>query len=249
MNFAPIIKQYPILSAEEELELAKRYKLHNDLEAAEKLVLHHIRLVFKIANNYRKYPVSFDDMVQEGIIGLMKAVKSFDYTKGVRLMSHAVYSIKERIINYVQDNFRLVKIVTTKAHKKLFWNRAIVTEDENVLEKFDVTQKQLEDFETRYAGGEAVIDDTILQVACPLPTPEEYMLEQDDQKQLEWLKQAVNALDNRSRYIIQSRHLTDEPKTFAELAQELGVSLQRVKQIEQVAFDKIKKDLINVTTK
>jgi RNA polymerase sigma-32 factor len=243
LTLSNISKFYPTLSADEELELAKRLKHNNDLEAAHKLVLHYYPLVIRCANRYRGYGLPFEDIMQEGVVGLMKAVKSFDYTRNVRLMSFAIHSIKAEIAKYVVDNFRLIKIASTKEFLKLFWNREVVNSDITELEKCEllkVTPKQLQDFETRYHGNESVIDDEVLQVACKSKTPEEHLLHSDEQKQLETLKQAVERLDERSAYIIRSRWLTEEPKTFYELSAELGVTHQRVAQIEKAALKSLK---------
>lgn len=244
-NLSTIANKYPVLSEEAELDLAKRFKYKNDLEAAQLLALHHIPLCIKVANRYKGYGLPFEDLVQEGFVGLLQAIKKFDYTKGFRLAAFAVHDIKYRISEYVVQNYRLVKIATTKSAKKLFWNRSVVNDESvDTLEKLDVTQEQFDDFETRYAGKEAQIDDAILQVACKSATPEEHLQQRDEYRRIEKLNAAISKLDTRTQYIVKCRWMDNEPKTLQELGDELGISYERVRQVEQQALKKLKQLMV-----
>jgi RNA polymerase sigma-32 factor len=256
------IRAIPSLTAEEEYELATRLKRDNDLEAAKKLILSHLKLVIKIARSYGGYNLPHADLVQEGNIGLMKAVKRFDPEKGVRLVSFAIHWIKAEIQEYIVKNWRLVKTATTKAHRKLFFNlRSLrktlkpLKSDEitSIASELNVKEDEVREMEYRLNGQEIAIDYTDDDNEDEQFRPISYLqddgadpLEQLESSQDEVnassnLKDALNQLDDRSRSIIESRWLKeDKTKTLHDLAEEFDISAERVRQIEQNALSKIK---------
>ena len=254
-EYRPTLDKYPILSAEDELELCKRLKHQNDLKAAEILVLSHLRLVIKIARQFENYGQRMDDLIHEGIIGMMKAVKTFDYTKGVRLAHHAMFYIKGEIRGFIQENFRLVKIATTNIHRTLLFNRQVVNSSESLEEvskTLNLPLEQVKEFEQRYNSGY----DVELEQTYSDGKPKETSIVDFSQEptnilesaQHEWLltegiQNALKQLDERTRDIIQSRWLDEEPKTMKELSEIYGVSIARIGQIEQVGFKKLREIL------
>lgn len=240
MNYLqPTLANYPVLSEQEELALFKQYKHDNDLEAAHKLVLHNMRMVYKIAHRFKGYVTDINDLIQEGTIGLMKAIRDFDPTQGVRLITYAVHKIKEHIAEFCIRNYSIVRIATTKAQRKLFWNRNLL-EDENGLEKLGVSEEVNENFNARLSAQIDLDSDEILQLTSNIATPEECLIEKQDLRQLHKLKDSVNLLSAREQLIIRSRYLTLEPKTLHELGAEIGVSYERIRQIEVAALKKLK---------
>ena len=253
-EYQPIIDKYPMLSEEDELELAKRLKHQNDLKAAEILVLSHIRLVIKIAKNFKGYGVAFKDLVQEGTIGLMKAVKTFDYTKGLRLGAWAFGYIKSEIRDFIQENWRVVKIATTNAKRKLLFNRGVVNSAKNYQEVADELGVKLEDvkeFEQYYASKELNLNidfsdgeekERMFSDSSYEPTN---VLERNEHEWLltEGIQNALKQLDERTRNIIQSRWLDEEPKTMKDLSEIYGVSIARIGQIEQAGLKKLREIL------
>jgi len=252
----------PILSPEKEHELAVRYQETGDIKAAEQLVLPHLRFVIKIANNYAGYGLALADLIQEGNIGLMKAVKRFDPSVGVRLVSFAVHWIKAEIHEFILKNWRIVKIATTKAQRKLFfklrgqkkrlgWFRHDEVLD--VAETLGVTPENVLEMESRLNNYDMAFDigndedeehawqSPSLTLAAATPSPE-LLLEHDDEEHhnSEVLMEALKDLDDRSRQIVSRRWLSDKKATLHELADEYGVSAERIRQIENNAFKKIK---------
>lgn len=231
---------YPVLSESEETELFRRYRLQNDLRAAEKLVLHNLRFVIKIANQFKGYVSDVEDLHQEGLIGLMRAIKDFDVSKGVRLVSYAAYWIKEHIANFVLRNYTVFNLGTTKANRKLFFNQELLGSNDTDLKLLGISRQQRDNFELRKTAQVSVDDDnSVLQVVSGEPTPEEVLMASQENQQIERLKKAVRELPDRERAIIERRFLSETPATFQELGDEFGVSLQRIKQIE----DKVIKQL------
>ncbi len=261
-QYSRAIKALPLLSAEEEYEYGMKLKLHNDLEAAKKLVMSHLRLVASIARSYSGYGLPQNDLIQEGNIGLMKAVKRFDPERGVRLVSFAIHWIKAEIHEYIVRNWRLVKIATTKSQRKLFFNlrsmkQGIDTlqpdEVEHIAKELNVKPEEVVEMESRLGGHEISLDGSvdddedaynpIAYLQAPHSEPSELLadLEQETNK-MEDLAQALASLDERSRAIVQARWLNEsgESATLHELAAEYGVSAERIRQIEQKAMAKMK---------
>ena len=256
------IQEIPFLTEEEEYELGMRLKKDNDLEAAKKLILSHLKLVMKIARSYSGYGLPQSDLVQEGNIGLMKAVKKFDVERGVRLVSYAMFWIKAEIQEYVVKNWRLVKIATTKAQRKLFFNlRSLKTklqplaveEIKSIAKSLKLKEEDVREMELRFNGQELSIDYSnddseeeqfrpiaYLKDSAPLPAEvlEKSETESNNTKNLQ---NALKKLDSRSREIVEARWLKEnKPDTLHDLAKKYKVSAERVRQIEQNAMKKIK---------
>ena len=256
------IRKIPSLTAEEELELAYRLKKDNDLEAAKKLILSHLKLVMKIARSYSGYNLPHADLVQEGNIGLMKAVKRFDPDRGVRLVSFAIYWIKAEIQEYVIKNWRLVKTATTKAQRKLFFNlrslrktlQPLKPEDiKSIAEELKVKEEEVREMEFRLNGREIAIDYSDDESEDDHFKPISYLqddslspsdqLEQDETKENNFslLHHSLKELDDRSRAIVEARWLSsNKSETLHELAAKFDVSAERIRQIEQNALTKLK---------
>ncbi len=256
------IRAIPSLTAEEEMNLGMRLKKSNDLEAAKTLILSHLKLVAKVARGYSGYGLPQSDLVQEGNIGLMKAVKRFDPERGVRLVSFAIYWIKAEIQEYIVKNWRLVKTATTKAQRKLFFNLRSMKktlqplksdEINSIAKELNVKPEDVREMEYRFNGNEISLDygseeseDDVYRPIAYLkdeaPEPSEQMeIEQAENNSLSSLKKALLSLDERSRLILEERWLKDkEASTLHELADKLGVSAERIRQIEQSAMKKIK---------
>ena len=256
------IRAIPSLTAEEEMELGMRLKKSNDLEAAKTLILSHLKLVVKVAKGYSGYGLPQSDLVQEGNIGLMKAVKRFDPERGVRLVSFAIYWIKAEIQEYIVKNWRLVKTATTKAQRKLFFNLRSMKktlqplksdEINSIAKELNVKPEDVREMEYRFNGNEISLDygseeseDDVFRPIAYLkdeaPEPSEKMeLDQSEGNSLSSLNKALSALDERSRLILEERWLKDkDASTLHELADKLGVSAERIRQIEQAAMKKIK---------
>ena len=256
------IRKIPSLTAEEELELAYRLKKDNDLEAAKKLILSHLKLVMKIARSYSGYNLPHADLVQEGNIGLMKAVKRFDPDRGVRLVSFAIYWIKAEIQEYVIKNWRLVKTATTKAQRKLFFNlrslrktlQPLKPDDiKSIAEELKVKEEEVREMEYRLNGREIAIDYSDDESEDDHYKPISYLqddslnpsdqLEQDETKENNFalLRHSLKELDDRSRAIVEARWLSsNKSETLHELAVKFDVSAERIRQIEQNALTKLK---------
>ena len=259
-------RKIPILSLEEEQDYARKLQSTGDINAAQQLILPHLRFVIKIANNYAGYGLALADLIQEGNIGLMKAVKRFDPDIGVRLVSFAVHWIKAEIHEFILKNWRIVKIATTKAQRKLFFklrsqkNRlGWFKHDEvvEVAETLGVTTENVLEMESRLNNHDMSFDASAdeddenayqspaLTLASARPTPD-LQLEQSDRSEYlhENLGVALDELDDRSREIVSRRWLADNKATLQELADEYGVSAERIRQIEKNAFNKIKSQFI-----
>jgi RNA polymerase sigma-32 factor len=251
----------PVLSKEDEQALATRFRDEEDLDAARELVMAHLRFVVHIAKGYTGYGLPLADLIQEGNVGLMKAVKRFDPEYDVRLVSFAVHWIRAEIHEFVLKNWRIVKVATTKAQRKLFFNLrkakkslAWLTADETraVAADLGVSEKEVTEMEKRLHSRDAIFDpapdaddDNNFTPAAYLPAPDS-----DPAKQVEAadfnddattrMAAALNVLDDRARHIIEARWLTDTKKTLHELAAEYGVSAERIRQLEANAIRKMR---------
>ena len=263
-SYIQAANRYPMLTAEEEHQLATRWNNEKDVTAARQLVLSHLRLVIAIARGYLGYGLPHADLIQEGNIGLMKAVKRFDPSRGVRLVSFAIYWIKAEINEYVLKNWRLVKIATTKAQRKLFFNLRTLKKSLNALthretdqmaETLGVKPEEVREMEMRLAGQDVPFehqdgdeDDQQYRKA-----PDDYLSDFDNEPSLilereegerrhhYHLASALSSLDERSRRIIEARWLNeDDQRTLQELATEFHVSAERIRQIEQKAMQKMR---------
>ncbi|MCB1858224.1 MAG: RNA polymerase sigma factor RpoH [Gammaproteobacteria bacterium] len=254
--------QLPMLSAEEEHGLAVRLRDNNDLEAARLLVLSHLRFVIKIARGYSGYGLALPDLIQEGTVGLMKAVRRFDPDLGVRLVSFAVHWIKAEIHEFVLRNWRIVKVATTKSQRKLFFNLRSSKkrlgwfskdEVEDVAEQLGVKPETVLQMEARMSNHDLAFDgggngDDDLTATSPAGyIPDMRMepstqLERSDteQREKERLYAALDELDERSRSILESRWLSENKATLHQLADRYGVSAERIRQIEKSAMEKLK---------
>jgi RNA polymerase sigma-32 factor len=261
-HYSRAIKAYPILSAEEEYSLALKFRKDNDLEAARQLIVSHLRLVASIARGYNGYGLPLSDLIQEGNIGLMKAVKRFDPERGVRLVSFAMHWIKAEMHEYIVRNWRLVKIATTKAQRKLFFNlRSMKTglnsllpaEVAHIAKELNVKPEEVLEMEARLNGHEisleANTDDDSDEQFSPIAYLRDEGLEplealqtkQAEVAETTGLANALKNLDDRSRRVVEARWLQDKGgKTLHELADEFGVSAERIRQIEQKAMQKMK---------
>ena len=256
------VNQIPILTAEQEKELADRYYYDQDLDAAKMLVMSHLRFVVHIARSYAGYGLPQGDLIQEGNLGLMKAVKRFDPNMGVRLVSFAVHWIKAEIHEYVIRNWRIVKIATTKAQRKLFFNlrslkksskKLTLEEARSIANDLNVTPEQVLEMEGRLTAYDAAFeaqgdddDDTphtapALYLEDNRYDPARLIEEEDYEEQSTTaLHEAMDQLDDRSRNILQRRWLDDDKSTLHELAAEYNVSAERIRQLEKNAMEKIK---------
>ena len=255
-------RRVPILTLEEEYQLATDLQETGNIASAQKLVLPHLRFVIKVANNYSGYGLAVADLIQEGNIGLMKAVKRFNPEVGVRLVSFAVHWIKAEIHEYILKNWRIVKIATTKAQRKLFFKlRSQKTrlgwfkpeEITHVAETLGVTRENVMEMENRLNNHDIGFnmssdeDDDSAYLApentlvSSTPSPE-LLLEHDDSEQRNHnqLSEALEDLDERSKEIVSRRWLNDPKATLQELANEYGVSAERIRQIEKNAFNSMK---------
>ena len=256
------VQAIPLLTEEEEIDLAKKLHEENDLTAARQLIMSHLRLVIKIARSYSGYGLNQADLVQEGNIGLMKAVKRFDPSRGVRLVSFAIYWIKAEIQEFVVRNWRLVKTATTKAQRKLFFNlRSMkktlqpLKQDEikEIAKELNVKETDVKEMEYRFNGNEIALDyqdddneDEIFRPISYLKDEnadplKQLIFKESESNSISALTNAIKSIDERSRYVLESRWLNEEKsKTLHELADELGVSAERIRQIEQNALKKLK---------
>jgi RNA polymerase sigma-32 factor len=261
------VNRLPMLTAEQEVEYGRRFRDDNDLGAARSLVLSHLRLVVSVSRQYLGYGLPHADLIQEGNIGLMKAVKRFDPERGVRLVSFALHWIKAEIHEYILKNWRLVKLATTKAQRKLFFNLRSMRKDHNTLtpdaitdiaERLNVREKDVAEMETRMGGHEMSLEPInddgeddyapIAYLVAPNGDPTEIIAShQHDRLQTEGIAEALSTLDERSRKIVESRWLRDEDdggsRTLQDLADEYGVSAERIRQIEAKALKKMKATL------
>ena len=258
------VNRFPILTASEERDLALRYRQHGDLEAARGLVLSHLRLVVALARGYLGYGLPHADLIQEGNIGLMKAVKRFDPDRGVRLVSFAIHWIKAEMHEYILRNWRLVKVATTKAQRKLFFNlrsmkkglAPLSADDvERVAAELRVKPEEVVEMETRLSGQEIAFeadhDDEeayapVNYLAADHEAEPLRMLEAKESEALRssGLDEALSSLDARSRRIVEARWLREkDPATLQDLASEFKVSAERIRQIEAKALERMRKAL------
>ncbi len=265
------IKKFPMLDAEEEYMLAKNWRENGNLQSAHKLVTSHLRLVAKIAMGYRGYGLPVNELISEGNIGLMQAVKKFDPNKGFRLATYAMWWIKASIQEYVLRSWSLVKMGTTTAQKKLFFNLKKIKnqiapgqegdlKDEHVSEiskRLDVDSDEVINMNRRMMGQEKSLNDPIkngetdewqdwlvddsLDQELLVSQKQEY----EDKKEL--LKDAMKILNDREKEIISFRRLSENPKTLEELSKKYKISRERIRQIETKAFEKLQKSMINAS--
>jgi len=257
------LSNYPILSREDEYELAMRYKKNGDLEAARKLITSNLKFVVRIANTYKNYGLNPMDLIQEGNIGLMHAVKGFDPTKGYRLISYAVWWIKAYIQNFVIKSWSLVKIGTNQAQRKLFYKlrstkqkmdytEDILSSDEykNLAEELGVSDDAVVEMDQRIGTKDLSLDAELAAnnesthldfLVDNLTNQEDLISKSEEEENLKsGLDIAMDSLKDRERFIIKSRILSEDPLTLEELGSELNISRERVRQIESSALQKIK---------
>lgn len=261
-TYMQTVSSIPLLSVEQEQDLGERLYYHQDLDAARQLVMAHLRFVVHIARSYSGYGLPQGDLIQEGNVGLMKAVKRFNPEKGVRLVSFAVHWIKAEIHEYVLRNWRIVKVATTKAQRKLFFNLRSQkkrlawltnTEVEAVADSLGVEAREVREMESRLTGHDMSFDPSATEDdEGAYHSPANYLEDHshDPALQLESLDQtesssnslheALSELDERSRDILQQRWLSDEKVTLHDLAAQYGVSAERIRQIEKNAMKKLK---------
>jgi len=260
-SYVQAVNRFPVLSAEEEVRLARRFRTEEDIESAHQLVLSHLRVVVSIARGYIGYGLPHADLIQEGNIGLMKAVKRFDPDRGVRLVSFAIHWIKSEIHEFVLRNWRLVKIATTKAQRKLFFNLRSMkpgldsltpAQIKSVADQLRVRPEDVVEMETRLSGQDVALeasgedeDDHFAPIAYLRDTAAEpsQVLEavQNERLRASGLEVALASLDVRSRRIIEARWLREkDAATLHDLAEEFGVSAERIRQIEAKALVKMK---------
>lgn len=263
------INQFPLLTPEEEFELAVRYRKYNDISAAQKLVTSNLRFVVKVAFEYKSYGVKMLDLIQEGNIGLMMAVKKFNPYKGYRFISYAIWWIRAYIQNFIIKSWSLVKIGTTQAQKKLFYKIGKVRkalesdfadkeEDEKyelIAKDLDVSEEDIIEMEQRMSSRDLSLDTpfdddqelTHLElVQEDSPNQEEALAEEEERKLIELqIQNAMKKLNEKELYVIKNRIMADEPLTLQEIGNHLKLSRERVRQIESEALKKLKKEFVN----
>ena len=265
-SYIQAVNRIALLSQEEETSLGRRLREDNDLEAARQMVLSHLRLVVSISRQYLGYGLPHADLIQEGNVGLMKAVRRFDERRGVRLVSFAVHWIRAEIHEYVVRNWRMVKIATTKAQRKLFFNLRSMkpgfgsltdSETREVAKALGVKPEEVREMEMRLSGGDLSLEggqddnDEAVSPIAYLPQegaePSEILeASEGSRNSTEGLHSALDSLDPRSRRIIEARWLKEEGPgmTLQELADEFQVSAERIRQIEQKALANLKRNLV-----
>ncbi len=254
------IERYPVLSREEENELARRYREQGDKKACDVLVTANLRFVIKVALGYRNYGIRLMDLIQEGNIGLIKAVERFDPDKGYRLISYAIWWIKAYIQNYIIRSWSLVKMGTTQAQRKLFYRISDLPEFKNVddhyenvtklAEKINVTQDEVIDMAARLKAHDFSLDDLISDTSRESfadtlrdesPDQETTLGELQEKMDLKlWAENAIKTLNAREQYIVEQRLLSDSPLTLKELGKRFGITRERARQIERAALKKLK---------
>jgi RNA polymerase sigma-32 factor len=261
-NYIQAVNRFPLLTAEQEAEYGRRWKDHQDVDAARAMVLSHLRLVVAVSRNYIGYGLPQGDLIQEGNVGLMKAVRRFDPDRGVRLVSFALHWIRAEMHEYILRNWRLVKVATTKAQRKLFFNlrsmkkrQAALTnaEADEIAKALNVRREDVLEMETRMTGHDLTLDPTPTDDDEHAYSPIAYLTDEDDEpakiveardtamRRSEGLGKALAKLDPRSRRIIEARWLReDNALTLQELADEYGVSAERIRQIESKAMKQMK---------
>lgn len=262
------IKRFELLDRDEETALARRYRRDGDLEAAHRLICGNLRFVVKVANEYRGYGMKLLDLIQEGNIGLMMAVKKFDPDRGIRLISYAVWWIRAYIQSYIVKTWSLVKIGTTQAQKKLFFKlkqtqAALLhltgREDaEEIAQTLDVRNDEVDEMRRRLAARDTSLDVELIEgehftlmdtLADNSPNQETRLIEDEQRRRLSSeVHQAFDCLNDRERKIIQERILDESPRTLQELADDFGISRERVRQIEANALSKLRGTLKELRT-
>ncbi|HCI52847.1 MAG TPA: RNA polymerase sigma factor RpoH [Gallionella sp.] len=260
-SYIHLVRRYAVLSQEEEFELATRFRNENDLDAARQLVLSHLRVVVSVARGYAGYGLPQADLIQEGNIGLMKAVKHYDPEFGVRLVSFALHWIRAEINEFVVRNWRMVKIATTKAQRKLFFNLRSLKQGleslkpkqiSEIAEQLNVSEHDVIEMEARFAGHEVALDPTGSDEEDSY-SPIQYLADSEEHEpsnilesseghnqRTQGLARALASLDDRSRRIVEARWLSeDQNATLHDLAAEFKVSAERIRQIEQKAMSKM----------
>ena len=262
------IRKFPMLAKDEEFMLAKRWREHEDPNAAHRLVTSHLRLVAKIAMGYRGYGLPIGEVISEGNVGLMQAVKKFDPDRGFRLATYAMWWIRASIQEYILRSWSLVKMGTTAAQKKLFFNLRKAKSEIAALQEGDMRPEQVRQIATklgvldeevismnrRLAGGDASLNSPMRAdsesewqdwlVDDTTPSQESVVAESEEQGiRMSLLEEAMTELSDRERHILTERRLKDEPTTLEELAAQYGVSRERVRQIEVRAFEKLQKSM------
>jgi len=258
------IEHYPVLSRSEENALALNYRDQADEEAAQILITSNLRFVIKVALGYRNYGAKLMDLIQEGNIGLMKAVERFDPDRGYRLISYAIWWIKAYIQNYIIRSWSLVKIGTTQAQRKLFYRIADLPEardQEHHLEnvgklarKIKVTEDEVIDMVARMRAHDLSLDDLIAESSRDSftdtlrdhrPDQEETLSWHEERRELkEWADNALESLNPREKYIVEKRILSENPVTLKELGAHFGITRERARQIERTALDKLRSDYV-----
>ena len=262
------IKKFPMLDAEEEYMLAKNWKQTGSLKSAEKLVTSHLRLVAKIAMGYKGYGLPINEMISEGNVGLMQAVKKFEPEKGFRLATYAMWWIKASIQEYILRSWSLVKIGTTTAQKKLFFNLKKIKNqiaprsegdlrNEHVTEianKLDVSEDEVVSMNRRLSGKEHSLNapvgedgDQWQDWVVDKEMDQELRFAQNEEinQRKDLLKDSIKILNDREKEILYSRRLTDEPSTLEDLSKKFKISRERIRQIENKAFEKLQKHMLN----
>jgi RNA polymerase sigma-32 factor len=256
-HYIQAVNRFPLLTAEQEAEFGRRLQRHEDLDAARQLVLSHLRLVVAVSRNYLGYGLPQADLIQEGNVGLMKAVRRFDPERGVRLVSFALHWIRAEIHDYILRNWRLVKVATTKAQRKLFFNlrsmkktSATLTsaEAKAIARDLGVKPEEVVEMETRLSGRDIALDPQPDEEGSAV-APIAYLTDGEDEpaqileraqtaeNRRTGLTRALAKLDDRSRRIVEARWLREEdPATLQDLADEYGVSAERIRQIESKAL-------------
>jgi len=264
------IRKFPLLEPQEEFMLAKRWREHGDSQAAHKLVTSHLRLVAKIAMGYRGYGLPVAELISEGNVGMMQAVKRFDPDRGFRLATYAMWWIRASIQEYILHSWSLVKMGTTAAQKKLFFNLRKLKGQMQAIEEGDLSPEQVSKIATRLGVPEEEVVNMNRRLAAPdsslnapvktegdmewqdwlvdeSPNQESRLVESQELGQRkQMLASALKQLTDRERRIIVERRLIDEPKTLEDLSSEYGISRERVRQIEVRAFDKLQKAMKNM---
>ena len=262
------IKKFPMLDAEEEYMLAKNWKNTGNVKSAEKLVTSHLRLVAKIAMGYKGYGLPINEMISEGNIGLMQAVKKFEPEKGFRLATYAMWWIKASIQEYILRSWSLVKIGTTTAQKKLFFNLKKIKnqiapraegdlrdEDvKNIANKLDVSEEEVISMNRRLSGKEKSLNSPIGEdgdewqdwvVDNEMDQELKFAQQEEMEQRKGLLKDSIKILNDREKDILYSRRLTDNPNTLEELSKKFNISRERIRQIENKAFEKLQKHMLN----
>ncbi|HTI47483.1 MAG TPA: RNA polymerase sigma factor RpoH [Casimicrobiaceae bacterium] len=265
-HYIQAVNRFPLLTAEQETALGRAWREQEDIDAARQLVMSHLRLVVAVSRNYLGYGLPQADLIQEGNVGLMKAVRRFDPERGVRLVSFALHWIKAEIHEYILRNWRLVKVATTKAQRKLFFNlrsmktrSAALTQGEakDIARELGVKPEEVLEMEMRLSGSDVALDPTPGDEETI--TPIAYLADSDDEpvevlekaetarNRSTGLRNAMAKLDDRSRRIIEARWLKEEdPATLQELADEYGVSAERIRQIESKALKTMRAQMADV---